>query len=175
MLSDLREGRREAYEALIDAHYGSIYRFLLLLAREASLAEDLTQEVFAAAWGAIDRFEGRASMATWLHRIAYNAFVDAQRREDRRRGHTEKASQGHQSVTHDPVSELVAAEETARVRQTLEKLDADDRAVLVLHYVQGLSYNEMANVLAQPSGTVKWLTRRALDRLRQHLTGRAHP
>ena len=76
ILSALREGRREAYEAVIDAHYGSVYRFLMFLTREASLAEDLTQEVFTAAWGALGRFEGRASIKTWLHRIAYNTFVD---------------------------------------------------------------------------------------------------
>ncbi|NLZ07376.1 MAG: hypothetical protein GXY19_19585 [Phycisphaerae bacterium] len=60
ILSALREGRREAYEAVIDAHYGSVYRFLVFLTREASLAEDLTQEVFIAAWQALGGFDGRA-------------------------------------------------------------------------------------------------------------------
>ncbi len=175
ILSALREGRREAYEAVIDAHYGSVYRFLMFLTREASLAEDLTQEVFTAAWGALDRFEGRASIKTWLHRIAYNTFVDVQRRQGRQGAHAEKLGQRHPENARDPVSELVAVEEAARVRQTLERLEADDRAVLVLHYLEGLSYREMAGVLDQPSGTVKWLTRRALERLRHQLIGKAQP
>lgn len=175
ILSDLREGRREAYEGLIDAHYGSVYRFLLLLTCERNAAEDLTQEVFTAAWRALDRFEGRASLGTWLHRIAYNTFVDAQRRADRRQGHAERVRAGESSPARDPVSELMAVEEVAWVRQGLEQLDVDDRTVLVLHYVQGLSYRETAAVLGQPIGTVKWLTKRALDRLRRQLTGKAQP
>lgn len=172
IFSALREGRREAYEAVIDAHYGSVYRFLVFLTREAPLAEDLTQEVFAAAWRALGGFDGRASIRTWLYRIAYNAFIDAQRRRARQAVCAEAVGQHCADDTCDPVSELVAAEDVAHIRETLETLDADDRTVLVLHYVEGLSYREMAGVLDRPSGTVKWLTGRALDRLRQRLTGR---
>jgi RNA polymerase sigma-70 factor (ECF subfamily) len=174
ILSALREGRRQAYEAVVDAHYGSIYRFLLFLTRRASLAEDLTQEVFTAAWGALDRFEGRASIRTWLHRIAYNTFVDTQRRQGRQAAGVETLGQPPGAAVSDPVSQAMATEEADRVREALEGLAVDDRATLVLHYIEGLSYREMAQVLDQPSGTVKWLTRRALTRLRQQLTERSH-
>ncbi len=172
ILSDLREGRREAYEAVIDAHYGSVYRFLLYLTGESSLAEDLTQDVFTSAWAAIGRYQGRASIRTWLHRIAYNAHVDAHRRRGRREllaGGFEKPSS---ETVVDPAVEASAAEEVVHMRQALAELDADDRAVLVLHYIEGLSYREMAQVLEQPSGTVKWLTSRALRRLRSQMAGK---
>ncbi|UCD49618.1 MAG: RNA polymerase sigma factor [Phycisphaerales bacterium] len=174
ILSALREGRREAYEAVVDTHYGSVYRFLLFLTREASLAEDLTQEVFAAAWGSLDRFEGRGSIKTWLHRIAYNRFVDAQRQQGRHAARVEKLGQQPAEAVRDPVSESMATEDTARLRKALEELAVEDRAPLVLHYIEGLSYREMAGVLDQPSGTVKWLTRRALTRLRHQLTERSN-
>lgn len=170
ILSALREGRREAYEAVVGTHYGSVYRFLLFLTREASLAEDLTQEVFTAAWGALDRFEGRASIKTWLHRIAYNMFVDAQRRQGRHAARIEGLGRPPGEAVSDPVADVVATEEVARVRQALERLAVEDRATLALHYIEGLSYREMARVLDQPGGTVKWLTRRALARLRHQLT-----
>ncbi len=173
ILSALREGRREAYDAVIDAHYASVYRFLVFLTHEASLAEDLTQEVFTTAWRALDRFEGRASIGTWLHRIAYNTFVDMQRQQSRRAACAEKLESDRPEPVCDPVAELEAAEDLARVRETLERLDLDDRSVLALHYVEGLSYREMADVLDRPSGTVKWLTGRALARLRRELTGKA--
>jgi len=163
MLSALREGRREAYEAVVETHYGSVYRFLLFLTRQASVAEDLTQEVFTAAWRALDRFEGRASLRTWLQRIAYNTFVDAQRRQGRRAAGVERLEQQPVEAVGDPVSEAVATEEAGRVRKALERLAVDDRAALVLHYMEGLSYREMAQVLDQPSGTVKWLTRGGPD------------
>lgn len=172
ILSALREGRREAYETVVEMHYRSIYRFLLFLTREAGLAEDLTQEVFTTAWGALDHFEGRASIRTWLHRVAYNAFIDAQRRRGRQAANVKKLGQGHAAAASDPVSEVVATEEIARVREALEGLAVDDRAALVLHYVEGLSYRAMTDVFEKPSGTVKWLTRRALARLRHRLTER---
>jgi RNA polymerase sigma-70 factor (ECF subfamily) len=174
ILSALREGRREAYELVVDRHYGSVYRFLLFLTRQASAAEDLTQEVFAAAWGALDRFEGRASIQTWLHRIAYNTFVDAQRRQGRQAAGVEMLEHAGAEAVGDPVAQAVATEEAGRVREALERLAVDDRATLVLHYLEGLSYREMAQVLDRPGGTVKWLTRRALTRLRQQLTERSH-
>jgi DNA-directed RNA polymerase specialized sigma24 family protein len=80
ILKALRERRREAYEGVIDAHYASVYRLLLFLTRNMSLAEDLTQEVFTSAWGAIDEFRGESSLKTWLRRIAYHSFVDVERR-----------------------------------------------------------------------------------------------
>ena len=83
ILEALREGRREAYENVIEAHYASIYRLLLFLTRDAHVAEDMTQEVFASAWAAIHSFRGDASIKTWLRRIAYNLFLDAQRRRKR--------------------------------------------------------------------------------------------
>jgi len=169
ILSALREGRREAYEAVVETHYASVYRFLLFLTHEANQAEDLTQEVFIAAWQALDRFEGRASLRTWLHRVAYNTYVDAQRRQGRQTAKVETLGQRHAEAASDAMSEVAAAEEITRAREALERLDVDDRAVLILHYIEGLSYREMAEVLDQPPGTVKWLTRRALVRLRQRL------
>ena len=175
ILSALREGRREAYEAVIDAHYGSVYRFLLFLTGRASLAEDLTQDVFVAAWGAVGRFHGRASIKTWLHLIAYNQAVDVQRRGARTKALTEKLNECAPELVDDPASEVILAEHVALVRQALEELDVDDRAVLVLHYIGGLTYREMAQVLDQPSGTVKWSTSRALDKLRHQLVGKVEP
>jgi len=172
IFSDLREGRREAYEAVIDAHYGSVYRFLLYLTGESSLAEDLTQEVFASAWAAIDRYQGRASIRTWLHRIAYNAHVDAHRRRGRREALAATVDRPSSEAVVDPVAQASVAEDIASMRQALAELDTDDRAVLVLHYVEGLSYREMAQVLEQPTGTVKWLTSRALRRLRSQMAGK---
>jgi RNA polymerase sigma-70 factor (ECF subfamily) len=170
ILKALRERRRGAYEDVIDAHYASVYRFLLFLTRDASLAEDLTQEVFASAWGAIDDFRGDSSIKTWLHRIAYHSFVDVQRRRERDRSLAAGLSQGEPGMAADPLSRVMADEHLGRIYRALENLDVNDRAVLLLHYMDGLSYREMARVLGQPDGTVKWMTHRALEELRTRLT-----
>ena len=174
-LTALRQGHRQTYETVIDAHYPSVYRFLLFLTGQPHLAEDLTQEAFTAAWAAADRFQGHASIRTWLHRIAYNAFVDAQRRRARDGALTQQLGDRRPRTVADPVSELLAAEQLSRVHQALGGLDADDRAVLLLRYVEGLSHREIAQVLNRPNGTVRWLTSRALKRLADELTGKVQP
>ena len=79
LLDGIRAGRREDCARLIHDHYQAIYRFLLHLTRCEAEAEDLTQETFAAAWEKIGAFEGRSTLRTWLHRIAYGKFVDGRR------------------------------------------------------------------------------------------------
>jgi RNA polymerase sigma-70 factor (ECF subfamily) len=169
LLDSLRAGRSEACAELVHSHYHAVYRFLLHLTRDIPQAEDLTQETFAAAWERIATFQGRSTLATWLHRIAYTKFIDGQRSERR-------AATVHERVTStactpaDPLETAIALDEARRLYGALDELDAADRTLLVLHYLQGLSYREMASVLNEPSGTVKWRTREALNCLRILLT-----
>jgi len=175
ILKALREGRREAYENIIDAHYASIYRLLLFLTRDSNVAEDMTQEVFASAWAAIQGFRGDASVKTWLRRIAYNLFLDAQRRHKRDAllaGSTGKSDAG---VAADPLSRIMTEEHLGRMYRALDDLEDEERAILLLHYLDGLSYREMARVLHQPAGTLKWMTHRALEKLRALVIGKAEP
>jgi RNA polymerase sigma-70 factor, ECF subfamily len=175
ILKALHEGRREAYEEVIEAHYASIYRLLLFLTRDASLAEDMTQEVFASAWAAIQGFRGDASVKTWLRRIAYNLFVDAQRRRKRDESLAGKLGEGDPGMAADPLSRIMTDEHLVRMYRAMDDLDGQERAVVLLHYLDGLSYREMAQVLRQPAGTLKWVTHQALEKLRTQVVGKAEP
>jgi len=175
ILRALREGRREAYEDILDAHYASIYRLLLFLTRDASVAEDMTQEVFASAWAAIQGFRGEASVKTWLRRIAYNLFLDAQRRRKRYESVADRLTENGSSEATDPLSRIMTDEHLVRMYRGMEELDSEDRAVLLLHYLDGLSYREMAQVLHKNAGTLKWVTHHALERLRTRVIGKAEP
>ena len=161
----LLAGRSQASAELIRAHYQAVYRFLLHLTRDITRAEDLTQETFVAAWEGIASFQGRSTLATWLHRIAYTKFIDSQRSE--RRGATLYEGVGNTASSPvDPLETAMAVDEARRLYGALDELDTADRTLLVLHYLQGLSYREMAAVLDEPTGTVKWRTAEALNRLR---------
>lgn len=161
---DLRDGRPEACAELVRANYQAVYRFLVHLTRDVHRAEDLTQETFATAWERIASFEGRAAPSTWLHRIAYTKFIDAERSQRRAAAVLERcASRGD---SPDPLDIVMAGDDVRRLYQRLDELDAADRAPLVLHYLQGLSYRQMSVVLDEPVGTVKWRTSEALGRLR---------
>jgi RNA polymerase sigma-70 factor (ECF subfamily) len=167
LLADIRAGRRAACAALVHAHYERVYRFLLHLARDAALAEDLTQDTFATVWEKIAGFEGRSSLLTWLHRIAYGKFVDARRRS-RRGAEVRELVQRHAPAaeTVTPLDAVIADDQSRQLYALLHRLEPRDQAVLVLHYLQGLSYREMALVVDEPANTVKWRVCTALERLR---------
>jgi RNA polymerase sigma-70 factor (ECF subfamily) len=169
LLVNLCAGRPEACAELVRSHYPAVYRFLLHLTRDVHEAEDLTQETFIAAWQRISKFKGRSTLATWLHRIAYTKFIDSKRAKRRAAGMLPRLADGKASPI-DPLNAAMAIDEAKHLYETLDALDLPERAVLVLHYLQGLSYREMAVVLDEPTGTVKWRTGEALNRLRALLS-----
>jgi RNA polymerase sigma-70 factor (ECF subfamily) len=163
-----------ACEQAVRQHYRPIYRFLAYLSADASLAEDLTQETFIAAWANIGRYRGRASFGTWLHKIAYNKFVDSGRRLERHAALMAGLKQDNPDVqeTLNPLHRLMCDERSRLLYESMRKLEPSEYITIVLHYIQGLSFRDMANVLDEPTGTIKWRTSRALKRLKKFLTGR---
>ena len=174
LIRTIRAGNRAGCAELVRSHYASIYRFLLHLSGNVSSAEDLTQETFAAAWAGIGRFGGRASLKTWLHKIAYGKFVDAKRRCKVSQTAIEKLQRQNNSPAEarNPLAEAISKERSGRVYDAVGELNTDEREVIVLHYFQGLSFREMAAVLDEPTGTVKGRTSRALGQLKITLDGR---
>ena len=174
LLKAARAGSQEACAELVRIHYDAIYRFLLHLGGQVGMAEDLTQETFAAAWASIDRFRGWASFSTWLHRIAHGKFVDAKRRAKSHQAATEQLrnSIGNSMGDPSPLEQVITKERSGRVYAAVQELDGADREVIVLHYFQGLSFRQMAAVLDEPTGTIKGRTSRALGRLKISLDGR---
>ncbi len=168
LLRGLRAGRPEASAELVRVHYQAVYRLLAHLTRDVHRAEDLTQETFITALEKIGGFQQKSSLGTWLHRIAYTKFVDSQRTRQRVDGLLDRVGQS-QARSVDPLDAAAADEEAKKLHQALDALEESDRSVLVLHYLQGLSYREMSVVLDEPSGTVKWRTHLALERLRELL------
>jgi RNA polymerase sigma-70 factor, ECF subfamily len=170
LLEGIRAGRREDCARLVHEHYQAIYRFMLHLTRCETGAEDLTQETFAAAWEKIGAFEGRSTLRTWLHRIAYGKFVDGRRAGRRSAALVERLKVRDAPTPLGPLETAANDDEARRLYAALEQVDATERVLLVLHYLQGLSYREMADVTGEPAGTVKWRTSLALSRMRTLLT-----
>src|SRR4051812_16243144 len=108
------DGGTDPRAELVRAHYQGVYRFLAHLTRDVHKAEDLTQETFAAAWRNWASFQGKSAWATWLHRIAYTKFIDAQRAE--RRGAAFRERLGTPDiVSADPLDSMMADDETRRL------------------------------------------------------------
>ena len=174
LLLEMRGGRREACEDLVRRHYEAIYRFLAYLTGDGSAADDLTQETFAAAWLGIGGFEGRSTVSTWLHRIAYGKFVDGQRKNERLgrlKSEWARDGQGLREAA-GPMARLLEDERSEELYRALRGLEQKDHTLIVLHYLQEKSYREMAEILEEPAGTIKWRMSRALKDLKSKLNGR---
>jgi RNA polymerase sigma-70 factor (ECF subfamily) len=155
------DGDRAAGEQLVTAHYPRVYRFLCHLTGSRQHAEDLAQQSFLKAWQALASFRGEATLATWLHRIAYREYAHWLR--SRREHAPLDAADG----VADPTTETTL--DAILLQEALATLSADHREAFLLFHVQGLSISEVAAVLGVPEGTVKSRLFHARGRLRELL------
>jgi RNA polymerase sigma-70 factor (ECF subfamily) len=161
LLEQLRKGDAAAGQQFVQEYYPGIYRHMLYLTGQAEMAEDLTQETFLQAWRHLHTFASRASLKTWLHRIAHREFLRALQRQ---RPH----------VCLDTMAEVVeprAAERLAGIelREVLHRLPVEEREVLLLHYLEGYTSAEIAHILGASAGTIRYRLSQARQRLRQEL------
>ena len=121
-------------------------------------AIELAQETFVRAYENLAKFESRSSFSTWLYRIAANLAIDFWRREGRHvvlRGEDAENEIGKlPTTTGDSFKEVSRSELSARLKQALEELTPEHRAVILLREVEGMSYDEISDVLQCPRGTV---------------------
>lgn len=156
-----------AFAALYDEHLNSVYRFVFFKVGDATLAEDLTSEVFSKAWENIDRFEWRdLPFQHWLLRVARNVVVDHWRAHRR----FPISLDGLYELPSDALTpdELVARQtEVERVRLALKGLPDDQRDVLILRFIEGYSHADTAQVVGKSVVAVRQIQVRALRALRE--------
>jgi RNA polymerase sigma-70 factor (ECF subfamily) len=160
-------GDESAFGRLVALHHKAVYRTLRHLCRDAHWAEDLTQQTFLSAWRHLPGYRGESSLKVWLHRIAYRQFIDWwRRRQAQAVAQAGLVSQAEPPPASGPLDGLIADERRRILLRAVDRLDEASREVVVLHYLQGLSFREVAQVLGQPAGTVKSRVSVALGRLR---------
>lgn len=169
-VTDLDTARRIAAgdarvtEGFVLSHYASLFRFLKHLTRHREDAEDLTQQAFIKAKQQIDSYRGKASLRTWLYRIALHEYTHWKRAR-RKTGSLDLVP-----ARVDPAYE--ACVETVALLDALEKLPGALKETFLLHEVQEMSVEETANVLGVPQGTVKSRLSSARKKLCSLMEGR---
>jgi RNA polymerase sigma-70 factor (ECF subfamily) len=150
-----RDGDRVALTAFVRRTQGEVWRLCAHLAGRDT-ADDLTQDVYARALGALPAFRAEASARTWLLAIAHRTCADAIRRRTRRRALVERIT------AHRRPSALAPdATDAVALEALLEVLDADQRSAFVLTQLLGLPYAEAAEVCGCPTGTIRSRVARA--------------
>lgn len=183
LLDRLDQGDRTALDELLRAYQGRLYNICLRMLGNRDDAAEVTQEALLKAVQHIDRFRRDAKLSTWLIRITTNeATTHLRRRRIRRAASLDAASDGHtdadgQAMRHHlpdarepgPEQRVQQNESLQRIEAALAALDPDFRTVIVLRDVDQMDYQQIAEVLEAPIGTVKSRLFRARLALRQQL------
>lgn len=166
----LRHEDPAAFGLLVQRHQSAVRHFLRRLTRgDVASADDLAQQTFVTAWRTLDRFRGGSLFTTWLLGVAYNHWRNA-RRDDRRRT---TLADVHSAESAEPAA-TEQLDFNHDLAYALEQLSAAERLALHLHFQQGLSHGQTAEVLDWPLGTVKTHLARGKEKLR-HLLAAWNP
>ena len=174
IISRCKNRDAEAFGLLVDRYQARVFGFVRRMVHNVEDAEDIAQEVFVRAFQNIDRFDGRASLTTWLFKIASNLCIDRVRRKDRRPDTVSMAnSEEGESVEIEVPDERWNPEVMTtisymeqKLEEAIGKMSDKLRSVLLLHDIEELSYDEISKVIGIPVGTVKsrlFLARTALQ------------
>jgi RNA polymerase sigma-70 factor (ECF subfamily) len=159
-----------AFDEIVARHKQKIFSYVYRMVGDSEEAEDITQDVFVKMYVSLSTFRSEASISTWLYRIAGNLCIDRYRKRSRRDtalgGSPLSLDSGADSggtgavldvadTANEPGRLLQRAEVDAQVQAALTKLPPKMRAVVVLHDIEGLAYEEIAAAERCPLGTVK--------------------
>lgn len=173
-----RAGEQAACEQLVAEHQAMVFQLGCHLLGSRDEAYDLSQEVFLRVFRTIDRFRADASLKTWIYRIAINQASNRRRFWSRRHRLGQVSLDAHVEVHGEPTEatdassphRILASKELAeRLTVALDALPFDQRTVIILREVEGLSYDEIAQALDIAVGTVKSRLTRARQALRASL------
>ena len=159
-------GSFEAFGKLYHIYVEQIYRYVFYQVKDKMTAEDITEEVFLKALGAINSCKGReATFSSWLYRIAHNRIIDNFRSTKR------KLTIERDTVVtlSDPTQEVEKNLERQELLETIAELPQNQGQVIILKFIDGLDNREVGEVMGKSEGAVRILQMRALAMLREKL------
>jgi RNA polymerase sigma-70 factor (ECF subfamily) len=172
LIRQAQQGDLAAFEELVIAHQRFVYNLALRAVCDSQEAEDIAQEAFLRAWRGLGEFRGQAQFRTWLYRIVVNLCYN--RLPGLKRSIAEiptDEDQAENVIEPGPSFQenLENQEQRKQLKRALAGLPESYRVMILLRYQQDMPYEEIAEVLSVPVGTVKTGIFRAKERLRQAL------
>ncbi len=175
LVSASQRGDAEAFETLIFRYQRQIFNLIYQMTHNTEVVEDIGQDVFIAAFKAINDFQAKSSFFTWLYRIAINHcknyLTSSARTQDLEAQYRveQYPEENGNDYEKNPQSTLLAKEFVEQFEEALEILPAEQRIVLTLCEFQGLSYQKISEILDCPIGTVRSRLSRARAALQEGL------
>ncbi len=163
---------REAFESVVSAHHGEIFRYLQRVIGRAGDADDLSQETFLRAYRAYGSLPGEANLRAWLFAIATNLAKNHFRSETRRRrAYGEMRASLRETVEAAPEAELVSRETGALVERIVRRLPLKQRLAFTQRKIHGLDYEAIGRSLSCSAETARAHVFQAVRKIRQALDG----
>jgi RNA polymerase sigma-70 factor, ECF subfamily len=157
LVNKARAGDMDAYEVLVRRHRDRIYRIALRMLGDRHDAEDIAQDVMIQVWTALAGFTGSSAFTTWLYRIVVNRCLN----QIRRRRWTRPVLEGDPQPVAGAEDMVIARQRAGAAMEAIAALPPDQRAVIVLHQLEGLTYREVAAVVNISEDAVRGRLHRA--------------
>ena len=151
LVRDSLRGERKAFETIVESYQKPIFNVALKILHRVDDAEDITQSVFIKAYENLSKFNTKYRLFSWLYRIAINESLNLQKLQRR------NVSLDVTLVSSEPTPEELCQDNQANqaVHEAVDKLKADYQVVIILKHFQGLSYEQISEILEVPEKTVK--------------------
>jgi RNA polymerase sigma-70 factor, ECF subfamily len=184
VISHARQGRETAFRELIRRYERPVFSVIYRMVHDRELAEDLAQETFIKVLNALDRYDPKYKFSSWIFKIAHNATLDQLRKKEPEtlsldgsphastQEQTEASSFTAVDTTETPEQYTESKQLGTEIEAAIEKLRPEYRAAIVLWHIEGRPYDEIADIMGLPLGTVKTYIHRGRNELRgmlQHL------
>ncbi|MFQ5903132.1 MAG: RNA polymerase sigma factor [Candidatus Binatia bacterium] len=182
LLAKAAEGDKDAFETLVSRHQTSVLNLIYRFIGNRADAEDLAQEVFLRVWQAARTYKPKAKFTTWIYRITINLCFNELKSTRRKKLFLFRRSRGevpgrddeyfteHAEKISSPEDLLLSAERNRQILNAFQQLPANQRMALVLKRFEGLSYQEIGQILGCSVSAVDSLLVRAKRNLREKLT-----
>jgi RNA polymerase sigma-70 factor (ECF subfamily) len=168
-----RQDNQAATVRLVEYYYERIYAFLRRLAGNDTDAADLTQRTFVRVQQSLPSFAGRSSVSSWIHGIAYHVYVDWRRTSYRTEPRSDEWWSACVSNETSPDEAAAQSDLARRLYASVDRLEADLRESVHLHYYQELTLQETADAMDVATSTVKYRLRQALNGLKREFSDEA--
>lgn len=172
LIREALQGNAASFGQLVQLHQNRLYNAMVHFVGDRSDAEDIVQEAFVQAYLKLETFQGNSAFYTWLYRIAFNTAVSRKRRKrveasvDLTR---EQTGSEPEDTGESPDQRLIRNEQVKQLRDALDRLSEEHRAILVLRELEGCDYEAIAEVLEINIGTVRSRLHRARMQLKEKL------
>lgn len=176
-----KAGKEAAYRELLRRYERPVFSLIYRMVRDRALAEDLAQETFIKVLNALESYRPEYKFSSWVFKIANNAAIDQLRRREvdtlsldgapdaRTADEVEATALQAADRQESPLAELESRELGSQIELAVGKLRPEYRTCILLRHVEGRSYEEIAEVMDLPLGTVKTYIHRARLELREYL------